>query len=309
MNALTLSGEQSDFLKNAIETANKSGFDRTRKSYGEAFSGADLPLSAIRSALFESDEPYFVVKNLPIKSGADLQDPRMHELASSLLVGVTNSVGLRNFGYYQEKSGAILHDVTPVDGAEKSQSNAGRVEFGFHADNPFLPRAARPEVLALIGINNDAQAATKLMTIGQIKSRVDPVVLDRLRQPAFSFRHADSFDLNGYRIFATRSPMIKNVDGFDEMRCAVFTFADNEEDQAAVTQLKEAASQYCMSITLQPGDLLIFNNLRCMHGRAEVKGRRWLKRIYGARDDRFIDSNDQIDVWKAMSSKDDQHNF
>jgi hypothetical protein len=164
-------------------------------------------------------------------------------------------------------------------------------------------------VLTLISINNDSDAATHLLTIGEIKSRLSSEVLEVLRGRSFDFRHADSFNLNKYRIFATNSPVIKNIDGFDEIRWAVFTLSNDERAQAAITELKALAQTHCRRIVLKPGELLIFNNNRCIHGRGEVSGWRWLKRIYGTRHESVVDSDDQMSAWGLLSSVSVDHSF
>lgn len=305
----TLDDKSRDCLRSVIDAEIRYGFDRKNKRFATAIFDAGIPISRIKSQLFQTDEPFFILKNLPVDQPSETWTTSEAPHASAILVGLTASVGLRNFGYREEKGGAILHDVFPIPGSENSQSNAGRIEFGFHVDNPFLPRVGRPEVLALVSINNDSEAATHLLTVGEIKRRLSPGTLDVLRQSTFDFRHADSFDLNKYKIFATNSPVIKSVDGFDEIRWAVFTLSNDECAQAAIAELKALAQAYCRRIILQPGELLIFNNNRCIHGRGQVTGWRWLKRIYGTRHESVIGSDDLISAWGLLSAPSVDHSF
>ncbi len=308
-NCYTLADNEREELRAVLTEENRSGFDRKNPNFASAMRASNIPVEKIRKQLFETEEPFFILKNLPVDQPKTKFEVSEAPYASAILAGLTASVGLRNFGYYEEKKGAILHDVFPIAGEENKHSNSGRIEFGYHVDNPFLPRIGRPEVLALISINNDAMTATHLMTVGKFKEFIPKETLAVLRESIFDFRHADSFDLNGYRVFATGSPTIKNVDGYDEIRCAVFTVSENDRAKSAIADFKQAAATHSRKIVLKPGELLIFNNHRCVHGRGEVGGWRWLKRIYGTRDDSLIDERDQMSVWNILSSKEVDRSF
>ena len=48
--------------------------------------------------------------------------------------------------YVNEKKGVPIHEVTPIEGREQQQSNAGRVAFGFHSDKDLgIPTANKPD--------------------------------------------------------------------------------------------------------------------------------------------------------------------
>ncbi|MBN3753279.1 hypothetical protein G3N95_10010 [Paraburkholderia sp. Tr-20389] len=305
----TLNDSSRDGLRAAISREVRLEFDRKNTRFAAAIREAGIPVERVRNQLFETDEPFFILRNLPVDQPTEKWATSETPFTSAILAGLTGNVGLRNFGYREEKGGAILHDVCPIPGSENAQSNAGRIEFGFHVDNPFLPRVGRPEVLTLVSINNDSETATHLLTIGEIKRSLPTETLNVLRQSIFDFRHADSFNLNKYKIFATNSPVIKSVDGFDEIRWAVFTQSTDKRAEAAIAELKALAQTACRRIVLQPGELLIFNNNRCIHGRGEVAGWRWLKRIYGTRHESMIGADDLISVWGLLSNPSVDHSF
>ncbi|ECI3890528.1 hypothetical protein AHV09_27890 [Salmonella enterica subsp. enterica] len=53
--------------------------------------------------------------------------------------------------------------------------------------------------------------------------------------------------------------------------------------QKAIVELTEAANDIAETLMWKPGDFLIFNNRRTLHGRRAVGGKRWLQRCYGSR--------------------------
>ncbi|PWC10288.1 TauD/TfdA family dioxygenase [Brenneria corticis] len=46
--------------------------------------------------------------------------------------------------------------------------------------------------------------------------------------------------------------------------------------------MRAALQRVAITKHWKPGDLVVFSNLRCVHGRGEIKGRRWLQRCYGS---------------------------
>lgn len=53
------------------------------------------------------------------------------------------------------------------------------------------------------------------------------------------------------------------------------------EAKIALEELKERARETYVEIEWRPGDMIIFNNLRCLHARGPILGDRWLQRCYG----------------------------
>jgi alpha-ketoglutarate-dependent taurine dioxygenase len=49
--------------------------------------------------------------------------------------------------------------------------------------------------------------------------------------------------------------------------------------QQALTNFEAALAQECVSFLLQPGDALLLNNHRSLHGRQAFQGQRLLKRV------------------------------
>lgn len=275
----------------------------------EIVSRVGVPIDRLRQRVFHSKEPFAVLRNLPVDPLPEQWKVGPAPLTEAVLVGITHAIGLRHFGYLEEKNGAILQDVYPIPGWEETLSNAGRVKFNLHVESPFLPRAARPEAAALIALNNDGNTATRLAVVEAINARLPPEIVDRLRQPLFSYKHDDSFSINGYTLRTPYSPFLKQIDGFEESRCAIYTSADSPEAEMALAAWLEVAEAVAMDVVLKPGDILVFNNHRCVHGRGVVEGRRWLKRVYGSRRCDIADDNDMVSVWKAVGAREIDHSF
>lgn len=305
----TLDDATRERLRDEMSEALEQGFDRLNPRYAEIIRRNVLSISALLERVFESTRPFGVIRNLPVDRLPPRWDIGPSDLTAAVLVGITHAIGLHHFGYPEEKEGAILQDVYPIEGWEKTQSNAGRIKFNLHVESPFLPRAARPEAAALIALNNEAETATRIAIVEEVNRALPPSLIETLRQPLFSYRHDESFAINGYTLQTPRSPFLKYVDGFEESRCAIFTQAHSWEAELAVAAWMEAAEATAIDVVLEPGDILIFNNYRCVHGRGAVEGRRWLKRVYGSRNDGLTDARNLLSVWTAVGAAEVDHSF
>jgi hypothetical protein len=308
-NSFRLSDHDKSQLTDALRETCAEPFDIRSTRYGQIFASSMIPVDAIQHALWTSGRPYFVLRNLP----HDLLAPDWQlgetPIASRVLLGVLGCLGLHPFGYRQEKKGAILHDMYPIPGAEETFSNAGRVPFVLHTENPYLPRVARPTVLLLLALNNDSDTATQLVCAEDLVPKLSDQHDEALRQPIFSFRQSQSFELNGYYVHATKTPVLRKFNGGDEFRWSITTSTTDPVGQQAIVEFPKIAQREAMDIVLKPGELLIFNNWRCLHGRGAVEGKRWIKRVYGTDDDSLIGKDGLIDVWGALANPDVDHSF
>jgi hypothetical protein len=270
-----------------------------------------FPGEEIREVLFNSKRPAVVVDNLPTESFGRQPGKDATPVTYFTLRTLITSVGLEVFGYPQEKSGALFHDVYPIEGAETTNTNAGRVPFALHTENPVLPRAARPEVLALCTINNESGTETMILPISRLAARMPADVRAALESPIFTFRQNESFEMNGYAIQRKNMVILRQRDGFDEFRWAEAAnhLHSTPDGEAALDWVKNIYEDLCERVVLQPGQAVIFNNHRCIHGRGSVQGRRWLKRAYGISPSPLLSTSGHIDIWDVLSQPALDHTF
>lgn len=308
-NAFRMSNYEKSQLLDALKETYQQPFDIHSTRYAQIFASSAIPVESMQRALWSSNRPYFTLSNLPHDTLPPDWKIEETPIASRILLGLLGCLGLRPFGYRQEKKGQILHDMFPVPGAEKTFSNAGRVPFELHTENPYLPRVARPSVLVLMALNNDSDTATQLVCAEDIVANLTKPHEEALRQPIFSFRQSDSFELNGYSVYANKTPIVKKINGGNELRWGITTSTTDPTGQAAIAEFREVSQGEAMNVVLKPGELLVFNNWRCLHGRGAVEGKRWIKRIYGTDDESLVGPDGLIDVWKALSGLEVDHSF
>jgi len=183
------------------------------------------------------------------------------------------------FGYEEERGGALIHDVRPEAGYEGTQSSKGRAEFHAHTDCTFLPARYRPEFLSLYCISNEAKAATLLWPVETLIAAINEKTLRILGQSRF-VQHAPL-------TFGLEKPISAHrvLDGNRIAYSAQGTRSTDDETAAALAVLENTIQQTEPTrIVLEPGDLLVFSNQTALHGREEIRGERWLRRIYLRRD-------------------------
>ncbi|AXF84459.1 L-asparagine oxygenase [Ephemeroptericola cinctiostellae] len=150
-----------------------------------------------------------------------------------------------------------------------------------HADGAYLSRDIRPETLSLLCLIDEAKTDTRLVTIDSILSDLEAKSLDILSDPNFLHIPPTTFEVSNES--NSSGSILDKVDGLWEMKVA--THSCEPQTLAAQTSLYEfidAAESNVISHSWRPGDLLIFNNFRCLHGRGEIQGKRWLQRCYGS---------------------------
>lgn len=189
----------------------------------------------------------------------------------------------RPFGYLEERGGALVHDVRPAPGHEETQSSLGKAAFGAHSDVAFLPPPARPEFLSLFCIENEGRTATLVWELDRLLATLPAAIVELLSQPIFeqvpplTFQAAlGSAPLPGHRIL-NAGTVAYSAQGTRA--------GDSRESREALQAFEEAlARTEPQRVTLEPGSLLILDNLRSLHGRERICGARWLQRIYSRRD-------------------------
>ena len=193
--------------------------------------------------------------------------------------------------YEDEKEGAIVQNVCPVQGKEARQENTGSVFFDFHTENSFHPY--KPDYLGLLCLRSDHDrvAKTTSASIRKALSKVPGKFISLLRQPFYRVRVASSFAKDGQS--ALYSPLFPILSGdiVEPSLCINFynTEVTNPAAQLAFDALKSALLQVVAEVVLLPGDLLIIDNRVAVHGRTAFQPRydgndRWLQRLFVVED-------------------------
>jgi L-asparagine oxygenase len=221
-------------------------------------------------------------------------------VSEACALGIAQILG-HPIGYYDEKEGEVIHNLTPVRGeAQATSSESSEVNLGFHTDfnfdkeNPGQPfNVVNPDyiVLACLRADRKGEAGTLYADARDICGHLTPAEMEVMRSPQFQFAASYSFTgrCGSERIWSVPSPLLKGSDASPEISidllCGVKGMSAEADKVLArireVCEMPDVASK----VHLKPGDVFLMDNRKGAHGRtaftADFDGHdRWLHRVY-----------------------------
>lgn len=219
-------------------------------------------------------------------------------------LAVHGLLGMETISYGTENLGALFVNLValPGDGeyAKKSKGSmrghTDGVSFPLnHYDDNNDPRIApSPDLVTLVGLRNPNNVATNVMPLAAALERLDSSQIAELMKPQYSFRSQQTFTREmqrvlGQELVALDQPVIKQVGDSAHVRyshSSVVPPSDGGAADSAASAFENACSSCAVPVIIRPGDLLVINNRRALHGRGEVGTEiggksRWLLRTYG----------------------------
>lgn len=265
-------------------------------------------MKAALRAFFKPDgQPAIVLENLPVdphlppipSNGARPADKEV--ISEAVITGILCQWG-ELLSFVNEKGGSPIHEVTPIAGMEAIQSNAGRIKFGFHSDNAFLPSWFKQQGILLYGLYNE-KTATTVVTADQILQAAPAELAALLAQPIFRHACPASFQFGEGKALSAPCPILWRDDrGLMRVSAASSTIVPTTpEGELALELFRSLLDELEPArVVVRPGTALLFKDDRLLHGRDAFSGPRWLQRAY------FTDSLDLLrDVtdsdWRAFS--------
>jgi L-asparagine oxygenase len=209
------------------------------------------------------------------------------ELAAALLGSCLGDI----FGWRLQHGGSIIHDLAPRPEHEGLGFGTGSLQhINWHTEDAFHP--CRADYVALFCVRNSGETAT---TIGFLDHEL---LSDRERQvlcaPLFAFRPDPSYLIAGADpVPGADQGSILYGDPADPYLRFDQDYVDWPSDldgvSEAVEALRHAIDGNLIHLPLRPGDFLVLDNQRAVHGRSSFtpayRGKdRWLKRLNITRD-------------------------
>jgi L-asparagine oxygenase len=228
---------------------------------------------------------------LPVTPGRGAFTGSWRELSRSTIAQlVVMSVLGDVISYADEKEGRLIQDICPIPGAEHLQENTGSTLLELHTEDGFHPN--KPDFLSLLALRSDH--ANEAMTVGcgirTVLPQLDPAVIEALRQPLYRIRLASSFVGTGVQRYSAPMPVLSGCP-LDPDLCVDFHAMEpmTEAAEDALEDLREKMLGSLVGVALQPGEMLIVDNRKAVHGRTGFSPRydgedRWLRRCFAVAD-------------------------
>ena len=203
-------------------------------------------------------------------------------------------------GYRPELRGNIAQDIIPVRGKEREQISTGStVDLKTHVEMAFSPYRSDWVALLCLRADHEGVAGTTLSSIDRMLPLLDPRTIEILRSPRFRTKVDQSFLEGDALVEDIWTPNICVFEGPANRPRLRVDFAETEgqddEAEAALARLNEAAAATQVVVRLEAGDLLITDNNLALHGRTPFQPRydgndRWLLRTFVTRNLRASES-------------------
>jgi L-asparagine oxygenase len=216
----------------------------------------------------------------------------------SLLVSyISNLVSYEAEGY-----GRIFQDIVPDILMANHQSSVGsNKELEIHTEQAFSK--LKPDFLSLSCIRGDNSALTYILPVETILSNLNEEAKKLLQQPLWKIGVDYSFKLNGNEFIDgnERGPIpiinINDVDAYAEQETLLVFDQDlmigiTEEANEIIKKITNIYYEHRIQHCLQPGEIMIINNNKAVHGRSgfapKYDGKdRFLIRCFGMANENY----------------------
>lgn len=206
-------------------------------------------------------------------------------------------------GYLPEHGGDIVQNLVPVRAnAHRQTSTSSAVDLELHTEAGFHPN--RPSHVAILCLRHHPEAATTFVTADEIVAAVSAETLDALQQPAYTtgvdesyWEHKESCEWR-----TDPHPILWKEDEvwrvrFDADLTAPLCPAQQTSFERVVSLIRDLQKP----TVLQPGDLVVFDNSRVVHGRRSFTPTyngmdRWLLRTFITNAPRNPGDSPNVDV-------------
>lgn len=270
-------------------------------------------LSAAELSAYVRNNPYLLLPNvfecvgLPPtpQEWVPLPDVPATRAALATVVLVAGACGMETVSYGSENAGALFVNLVTLPGlgaiSEKSQASmkghTDAATFPFRGTtDPEFPRIApAPDVVFLAALRNVDAVPTAVMPLPNILDRLSPEDARILKGPSIILSAQRTFVKGTQKALGEThvldgAPVLHDGPEGTWVRYTHSQSLPFDENDAAAVAAKKNFEAACLAVTehvvLKPGDLLLVNNRKALHGRSKVGPAvggesRWLIRSYG----------------------------
>ena len=298
----TLSFNESKDLKALIDKISLEYSDLSGDFLNNIFSIAyELPKRLLEfvskyKVLLDQKERGCIISNLPISNVGltPLSISHTQHLQSTksedILLLLINSLLGDTFGWKNEQMGRLIHDVVPIlNDKHKQTATSSHNTIHWHTEEAFHPLP--PDYISLFCLRNNQKIHTHYLSINSID--LTDEIFDALFENKYTFEMVESHNPNNsishYKYPVLSGDRNRPYIRIDPYFMEKFSDTDKSKPSLALKALIKQISKSLKKLILKKGELLLLDNLQCIHGREAFKANfdghdRWLKRTYVTRD-------------------------
>ena len=232
---------------------------------------------------------YLLLRSVPINTEVDTPPDNKHHVGETtglariqaLLVSAISHM----VSYEAEGEGRLFQDIVPTRSMATHQtSTSSGVELEIHTEQAFS--TIRPDILSLACVRGDPEALTYVLPVQTLRNHLTEDEQGLMRTPLWMTGVDMSFQMNDQA--CERGPMSILVGPnlvFDQDLMKGVT----EDAEKMIEKVVAIYYRHRLSHCLVPGDILLLDNRRAVHGRSQFhpvyNGRdRFLIRCFGMYD-------------------------
>jgi L-asparagine oxygenase len=244
-----------------------------------------------------SDTGTLLLDRLPVSEPPPTPPDNRSHLAESTPLARVQAIVNHSCGqmvaYEAEGHGRLYQDMVPNRAMALSQTSLGSgVELELHTEQAFSK--LRPDVLSLACLRGHPDAKTYVLPAHVLLEQMTPFERKLLRRELWTTGVDGSFKLGGHEFIEgeSRGPLAI-VAGAQDDPTIVFDqdlmAGVTDEAQAMIARVVEVYRAQRFSVTLEPGQILLVDNVRAVHGRSPFTpsfdgSDRFISRSFAIRD-------------------------
>ena len=223
-----------------------------------------------------SETGFLLIKTLPINNVPETPPGNNYKVGEKTTLARIQSILMHVIGdiiaYEAECYGRLFQDVVPIQSMATVQTSLGsNTELEIHTEQAFSK--LRPDILSLACLRGDNSAYTYILHIKRIIDNMDAEEIELLKTPLWTTGVDLSFKLNGHAFIDgdVRGPM-SIINGNPNDPKLIFDQdlmkGLSDEAEALIKKIVDIYYKHRNEHTLKPGEIILIDNNRAVHGRS-----------------------------------------
>jgi L-asparagine oxygenase len=244
-----------------------------------------------------SETGFLLIKNIELQNIPSTPSENNKQIGEKHILSKIQSIFINYIGemisYEAECNGNLFQDVIPMKQMEMVQTSVGsNTELEIHTEQAFSK--LRPDLLSLSCLRGDKNAFTYILPVNNIIKNLNKEDIQLLYQPLWTTSVDLSFKLNGFEFIEgdIRGPF-SILYGDQANPFLVFDQdlmkGKTEKSIQIIDKIVDIYYHHRIGHNLQPGEIIIIDNNRAVHGRSPFLPKyngedRFLIRCFGTFD-------------------------